>query len=189
MRGGAVGHIGSMRRPAVHPALRSLGSLVLLLAIYYAVPERVFSSAVAAALSMVILVGGGALLAWQIAGQVRRQLTEGDSEAVQLQSVLLLAYLGVIVFALGYFFLARSVDDQFADLRTKTDALYFTVSTLGTVGFGDVHATGQAARAIVTAQIVFNLVFLGSLARFLTGQLQQRAAARRRPEVEGDQPT
>ena len=64
-------------------------------------------------------------------------------------------------------------------LRTKTDALYFTVTTLATVGFGDVHPTGQVARAIVTAQIVFNLVFLGSLARLLTGQLQQRAARRR----------
>ena len=170
-----------MRRPAI----RSVLPLALLLAIYYAVPEGVFSSGVAAAISLLVLVGGGGLLTWQITGQVRRQLTEGDEEAVRLETVLLLAYLGVIVFALGYFFLARSTDSQFAGLRTKTDALYFTVSTLGTVGFGDIHPTGQAARAIVTAQIVFNLVFLGSLARLLTGQLQQRAARRR---AQGDQP-
>jgi hypothetical protein len=161
------------------PAFRSLVPLVLLLAIFYAVPEGVFGSAAAAVVSIVVLVGGGVLLAWQIAGQVRRQVTEGDDETVRLETVLVLAYLGVIVFALGYFFLARSVDDQFAGLRTKTDALYFTVTTLATVGFGDVHPTGQVARAIVTAQIVFNLVFLGSLARLLTGQLQQRAARRR----------
>jgi hypothetical protein len=168
-----------------HPATRSLVSLVLLLAVYYAIPEGVFPSAVTAGFSLLALVGGGGLLAWQITSQVRRQFERGDDEAVQLQSVLLLAYLGVIVFALGYYFMARSVDDQFAGLRTKTDALYFTVSTLGTVGYGDIHPTGQAARAIVTAQIVFNLVFLGSLARLLTGQLRERAARRR---TGGDQP-
>ena len=175
-----------MRRPAIHPALRSLLSLVLLLAIYYAVPEGIFGSTVAAVISIATLVGGGALLAWQITGQVRRQFRDGDDDAVELQSVLLLAYLGVIVFALGYFFLARSTDGQMAGLRTKTDALYFTVSTLGTVGFGDIHPVGQAARALVTAQIVFNLVFLGSLARLLTGQLRQRAEARR--HTQDDQP-
>jgi voltage-gated potassium channel len=184
-----------MRRPAI----RSFAGLFLLLAIYYAVPEGLFPSAVAAALSLVALVGGGTFMAWLIVGQIKRQLRAADDEGVQMQSLLLLAYLGVIVFALGYFFLARSTDDQFAGLRTKTDALYFTVTTLGTVGFGDVHPTGQAARAIVTAQIVFNLVFLGSLARLLTGQIQERAAARRREAgaagtgeqltAETDQPT
>ena len=168
-----------------HPATRSLVSLVLLLAVYYAVPEGLFPSTVAAVLSIVGLVGGGGLLAWQITSQVRRQIERGGDEDVRLQSVLLLAYLGVIVFALGYVFLARSTDGQFAGLRTKTDALYFTVSTLGTVGYGDIHPTGQAARAIVTAQIVFNLVFLGSLARLLTGELRERAARRR---AQGDQP-
>lgn len=181
-----------MRRPAN----RSLVSLVLLLAVYYAVPEGLFPSAVAAALSIVALVGGGGLVAWLIVGQVKRQFRQGGDQTVELQSLLLLAYLGVIVFALGYFFMARSTDGQFAGLRTKTDALYFTVTTLGTVGFGDIHPTGQVARAIVTAQIVFNLVFLGSLARLLTGQMRERAAQRRaesasRPDQPNqlDQPT
>jgi voltage-gated potassium channel len=163
-----------MRRPGV----RSLLSLLLLLAIYYAVPEKVFTSTEAAVLSIVILVGGGGLLAALIAGQVRSQFRPGADATVELQSLLMLAYLGVIVFALGYFFMARSTE-QFSGLETKTDALYFTVTTLATVGFGDIHAVGQGARAIVTAQIVFNLVFLGSLARLLTGHLQQRVEARR----------
>jgi hypothetical protein len=168
-----------MRRLVARPVLRSLLSLVLLLAIYYAIPERVFTTAQAAVLSLLILVGGVGLLAWQIAGQARRLVEHADDESVQLQTVLLLAYMGVFVFALGYFFLARGVDGQFAGLDTKTDALYFTVTTLGTVGFGDIHPTGQAARAIVTGQIVFNLVFLGMVARLVTGELRQRAERRR----------
>jgi len=67
---------------------------------------------------------------------------------------------------------------QFDELHTKTDALYFTVSTIATVGFGDVHAVGQLARAAVTVQIVFNLVFLGASVALISGFLKERARRR-----------
>ena len=63
--------------------------------------------------------------------------------------------------------------------RPRPTALYFTLSTLATVGFGDVHATGQLARALVSLQIVFDLVFVAALISVLTTQLRARAAARR----------
>ena len=47
------------------------------------------------------------------------------------------------------------------------DALYFTMSTIATVGFGDVHATGQAARVVVTLQIFLDLIFVGLVARII----------------------
>jgi len=37
---------------------------------------------------------------------------------------------------------------QMSGLETKTDAIYFTVTIVATVGFGDITATGQAARAL-----------------------------------------
>ncbi len=43
--------------------------------------------------------------------------------------------------------------------------MYFTVTTLSTVGFGDITATGQAARLVVTLQMAFNLAFLGIVIR------------------------
>ena len=67
---------------------------------------------------------------------------------------------------------------QFADLHDKTDALYFNISTLATVGFGDVHPVGQLARAAVTLQIVFNLVFLGAAVSIITGFVRRRAQRR-----------
>ena len=90
--------------------------------------------------------------------------------------LLAVVYLAVVLFATGYFALATSTEDQFVDLDTKTDALYLTMTTLSTVGYGDVHAAGQAARAIVTVQIVFNLVVIGALASVFTTRLRQRAA-------------
>jgi voltage-gated potassium channel len=85
----------------------------------------------------------------------------------------------VAVFASGYLLLARSADGQLVGVHTKTDALYFTISTLATVGFGDVHPSGQLARSLVTIQIVFDLVFVAALVAALTGGVRRGIAARR----------
>jgi voltage-gated potassium channel len=43
---------------------------------------------------------------------------------------------------------------------THLDALYFTVTILSTVGFGDITATGQGARLLVTMQMVLDFSYL-----------------------------
>jgi hypothetical protein len=83
------------------------------------------------------------------------------------------------MFALGYFAPQQNDIAQFASLTTKTDALSFTLSPLATVGFGDVHATGQLARGLVAIQIAFDLVFVAALVSVLTSQIRDRAASRR----------
>ena len=44
---------------------------------------------------------------------------------------------------------------------TRTDALYFTVTTFTTVGFGDIIPASQGARLVVTAQMILDLLVLG----------------------------
>ena len=62
------------------------------------------------------------------------------------------------------------------------DSVYFALTVLSTVGFGDVHAVGQTARVMVSAQIVFNLLVI-SLA---VGAV--REVARPRPSGPGSAP-
>jgi voltage-gated potassium channel len=155
---------------------------VAVLAVYYALPVGENRSPYAQAFAVTVLVVGTVVLGWLIVRQVRRQLLAGDNDAVRIQSLVTLLYMVVVLFSLGYFVLARADADQFSDLETKTDSLYFTVSTLGTVGFGDVHATGQLARGLVALQIVFDLVFVAGLASMVGGQLRRRAEAARGPE-------
>jgi voltage-gated potassium channel len=64
--------------------------------------------------------------------------------------------------------------DAFPAIHTKIDAVYFTVVTLGTVGFGDITPATQVARLVVTFQIAFNLLFLGGAVRLLTHVGRQR---------------
>jgi uncharacterized membrane protein YedE/YeeE len=153
--------------------------LVAVLAVYYALPVGEDRSSYAEAGAVAVLAIGAGVLGWLIVRQVRHQLTAGEDESVRIQSLLTLLYVVVVVFALGYFMLARADDSQFSELDTKTDALYFTMATLGTVGFGDVHAAGQLARGLVALQIAFDLVFVAALASMVGGQIRRRAEALR----------
>ena len=68
---------------------------------------------------------------------------------------------------------------QMADVNTKVDALYFTATTLSTVGYGDAHAVGQLARVIVTLQLVFDLAFIAVALRLLSSVASRRATEKR----------
>jgi hypothetical protein len=50
------------------------------------------------------------------------------------------------------------------------------VTIVATVGFGDIHAQGTAARLLVTVHMLFNLVYLGTALRLLTGAQGQPPA-------------
>jgi len=83
---------------------------------------------------------------------------------VALEAIVLLVSMLILGFAAVYF--AIDFDqDQFNGLATRTDAVYFTVTTLSTVGFGDITATGQVARILVTVQILVDLAFIGIAVR------------------------
>jgi alkylhydroperoxidase/carboxymuconolactone decarboxylase family protein YurZ len=64
---------------------------------------------------------------------------------------------------------------------------------MATVGYGDVHAAGQVARALTAAQMIFNIIFVGALAAVLTGRVriraQERERARQGSPMAGDVPT
>jgi voltage-gated potassium channel len=170
--------------PAWRPAgfKRIGGGVVALAAVvvtYYAVPVGDLPSSWDIVAVVVGLAVGLSVLVWVGVRQVRTlaHAPAGDP-GVRLDVLTLVVIVVVPLFALGFYAIERADPGQFAGLDTKTDALYFTMSTLATVGFGDVHATGQAARALVTVQIVFNLVVVAALASVLGTQLRARARER-----------
>ena len=59
-------------------------------------------------------------------------------------------------------------------------ALYFTVTVFSTVGFGDILAVSDTGRAVVTIQMISNLVLLGIGGRVLYGAIE-RSQKRRAP--------
>lgn len=138
------------------------GALGLLLA-YYAVPVSWNSTTGAIAIGLALTITGLIILASTMILELRhvRRGTEGHSDRVVAMMLVLL----IMTFSMAFYLVNLSAPDQVSGLRTRTDALYFTLSTMATVGYGDVHATGQVARAMVCALIVFSAVVVGSLVR------------------------
>jgi voltage-gated potassium channel len=77
----------------------------------------------------------------------------------------LVSVVGVAVFALADLVVTTTVPGQFIDLRAKTDALYFALTTLITIGYGDIHAQGQLARGLLIGQMLFNAIVLATAFR------------------------
>ncbi|WP_196781028.1 potassium channel family protein [Nocardioides sambongensis] len=157
-------------QPSRMPWIRVLISLVGVLVAYYAAPVE-FTGTNLIGPAAVTLVGVG-LLTGAIVGQLRRHWFT-DSE-VRLPLLVTLALLVVAVFAYGYFALETVRPGQMADLETRTDSLYFTLQVLTTVGLGDVHAVGQTARAMVSLQMAFDLVFVAAGGSLLASVIRSR---------------
>lgn len=109
--------------------------------------------------------------------RVRRIGTSDRPVQEALRAIALTLTVLVIGFATAYVVLAEHSDGQFDGIATRIDALYFTVTTLVTVGYGDIAPTGQAARALVTVNMVANVLVLGLLLRLVTWAAKQRLDA------------
>ncbi len=108
--------------------------------------------------------------------QIRVFVQTHGQRQVRFEALATSLYLVVITFALIYDVLAKT-PGAFAGLSNRVDGLYMTVATLTTVGFGDVHATGQGARIIVTVQMGFDLFFVATFAGLVSGIVAQRRSA------------
>jgi hypothetical protein len=84
----------------------------------------------------------------------------------------------VVIFALVYLSLSADDPANFNVPLTKVSSLYFTMTILATVGFGDIVATSDSARVAVMIQMVVGLSLITALARVLA-EAARRAARRR----------
>ena len=64
------------------------------------------------------------------------------------------------MFSSLYVITSRSNPDAFETSMSRTQALYFTVVILSTVGFGDITPKTDPARLLTTIQIVCNLLLI-----------------------------
>ncbi|MFI6228379.1 potassium channel family protein [Micromonospora echinospora] len=160
-------------RPHRRERRHALWASALLLVAYFVAPVEPDVNSVRLALralgtAVLVLVVAGL-----VTGQVRRQLgDDGESTALWHLAVGLVA--GVLAFALADYVIAISDPTQFVSLRTRIDALYFSLATLTTIGYGDVHAQGQVARAVVGGQMVFSIGVVATGVSILFRRLTER---------------
>ncbi|MBV9922782.1 MAG: two pore domain potassium channel family protein [Pseudonocardia sp.] len=124
-----------------------------------------------ATLFLLVILG---FIMWWVSRRVARDVN-APKDAVRLNDPVLAAVIGVAVFAFADLVVATAAPGEFVDLNTKTDALYFALTTLATIGFGDVHAQGQVARALLIVKMLFNVLVITTALRLVV-----QAAAHRR---------
>ncbi|TQF65909.1 two pore domain potassium channel family protein [Rhodococcus spelaei] len=159
-----------IRRALVRPSC----SAALLVLAYFLVPMRNLHSASAIGGLVLVLALVGALCGWQIWKIVHARYPA--LQAVEALALSLPAYL--LAFATLYHVLSSVTPSSFSEPLSKLDALYFTLVCFSTVGFGDITAASETARAIVSVQIVANLALLAVGVRIITAAV--KAGKRRR---------
>ncbi len=149
---------------------------VVLIALYYVLPL----DHLAGVPLWVILVVGIVALVGVAAYQVSAVIRARHPAIRAVEALATTAPLFLLLYAATYFVLAKSGPENFnVHTLTRTDSLYFTVTVFSTVGFGDITATSQPARLLVTAQMILNLLILGLGIRVFIGAIQ--IARQRRP--------
>jgi voltage-gated potassium channel len=147
------------RRAIRRGLLRTVLLLTGVTAVFLLVPWKAVNlgdTLLITAVFFIGLAGAAALIVWQVIAYRDAKM----SGSARLQGLLVALYVAVLFFALSYYLLAISNPEAIAGLETRLDALYFSLTIVSTVGFGDVHAVDQAARAIVSFQLVFDLIFV-----------------------------
>jgi voltage-gated potassium channel len=146
------------RRLLALALLRALLTTTVLVALYYLLPideEWRLSSALRMVLGLALFV---AVLIWQI----RRVLTSRHPGIRAIEALAVTVPLFLLVFAATYFLMSVHGSGAFSqDPLTRTDTLYLAVTIFSTVGFGDISASSQSARLVVTFQMLLDLVILG----------------------------
>jgi Ion channel len=144
---------------------RSFGWALVLLVLYYVLPLDTLDS-----LPLVV-----SLVLWILVFMVSSAVAilavmRSKNPSLQaIESTIVIAVLLAIVFGACYYVMQVTDPTSFSeDPLTRTDTLYFAVTVLSTVGFGDIAPASQAARAVAMIQMVLDVVILGVGVKLLT---------------------
>ncbi|WP_410537739.1 potassium channel family protein [Streptomyces sp. KL2] len=166
--------------PAVLAAARLAFITAALLAAYYLLPVDEEFTGGTAVILVLGLLAVLALFLWEIR-EIERSPRPILRAAEALVSVLLLF---LLLFATVYHLLERAEPGSFTEPLTRTDALYFALTTFATVGYGDITARSQPARIIVMVQMAGGLLLVGVAARLVVDTVKS-ALRRRAPSGPG----
>lgn len=163
-----------------HVLARSIARIVLvvtvLLAGYLLVPVQADSAAVSA-------VAWAALLAFVSVVAVflhqARRITHSTYPLLAgAEALIILLAIFLIGFAFVYLVMSTSAPDTFSEPLNRTGALYFAITVLSTVGFGDITPKSDPSRWLVSAQMLIDIGLIAGALRLLLG-IARRAEERR----------
>jgi voltage-gated potassium channel len=151
-------------------AIRSFASVAVLATAYFLLPftrlaEGKLIAEFTAGILLVIVV-----LTAQTVGTLRSRYPLLRSVEAMATSIPLF----LVVFATTHYLLNELNPGSYSEPMTRLDALYLTMSTFATVGFGDITARSEPARFAILVQMIGGLILIGVVARVLIGAARRR---------------
>jgi hypothetical protein len=175
---GATPDILPPARTIVQMLVRALASSAVLVTVYYLLPLDHSSRG----LAITMLVIGLVLLTGLVAVQVRWVAASRYPRLRAIEALATSIPLFLLLFASSYIVMATLAAHSFSQPMTHTNALYFTVTVFATVGFGDITANTEAARLVVTGQMITDLIIIAVGAKVIVGAIT-RGRQRRAQET------
>ena len=171
------------RRLLVRTVLRPVLTTTALLILYYVLPlgdRHVSPTALTFAIELLAV---GVLLFVQV-----RQISTAEHPRLRaIEALSLSVPLFVLMFAAVYYEIARGSPGSFTEELSRTDSLYFAVTTFASVGFGDITPVTQTTRVLVMIQMIGDLILVGIVAHAIVGAVRT-GLARKNPGTEPDSP-
>ncbi|MCG7284592.1 potassium channel family protein [Cellulomonas sp. ACRRI] len=147
-------------RARLRTVLRTVGSSALLVVLYLGRPLDRPTPA-----TLVLLLSGLVLLVLLLGWQVRSVVGSPYPVLRAIEAFVTATVLFVVLFAAGYASLSDAAPGAFTEPVDRLDALYFTMTVLATVGFGDITPVTGPARIVVTLQMVCGFAFAALVGR------------------------
>jgi len=162
--------------------LRIVLSLTALFGAYYLIPARDHKDGSDVPWLVLALLAFGLVVALQL-----RSIARSRYPVLRAVETLALAVpVFLLIFARSYLSGSLSDPGSFNEVLDKTGALYFAVTCFATVGFGDIVASTNPMRVLVTVQMLLDLVVLGVVVRLFIMAAQRGVADRTQDSGPGD---
>ena len=150
--------------------LRSLASVAVLVTAYFLLPftrllngRLIVEFAVGVLLVIVVLT----VQTWTTLRSRYPLLRSAEAMATAIP-------LFLVVFSTTHYLINGLDPGSYSEPMTRFDALYFTMTTFATVGFGDITPVSVPARFVTLIQMIGGLILVGVVARVLISAARVR---------------
>ena len=164
-------------RVLIQSVMRMVVIVALLLVTYFFVPihegSTVTSAVVWAALLALVAIIGVFVHQTRRINRSQYPLLAGGETLIIVLAIFLIG------FAFVYLSMSASAPDTFSEPLNRTGAVYFAITVLSTVGFGDITPKSDPSRWLVSAQMLIDIGFIAGALRLIF-DIARRADRRQR---------